>query len=42
LLVTECGMKIWTLRGFLAGAPPLDRAAFAAEFGGPNLNFVAR
>jgi FkbM family methyltransferase len=41
-LVPECGMRIWTLRGFLAGAPPLDRAAFAAEFGGPNLNFVAR
>ena len=42
LLVGECGMRIWTLRGFLENAPPLDRADFAAQFGGPNLNFVAR
>ena len=42
LLAGECGMRIWTLRGFLENASPLGRADFAAEFGGPNMNFVAR
>jgi len=42
LLVGECDLRIWTLRGFLENAAPLSRAAFAAEFGGPNLNFIAR
>lgn len=42
LLAGECGLRIWTLRGFLQHAAPLGRDAFIAEFGGPNLNFVAR
>jgi FkbM family methyltransferase len=36
-----CGLGIATLQGWLDGAPPLDRAAFVAEFQGGACNFVA-